>query len=428
MPGGQKVTPKPWWYPWGEAQWRQDPRSKGMVKLKPGVWGTAPVPPRPSWEVAEAAGEGPFWVDEYPNPPYELYGGWDWKKITHPTGRQEWQKYNKLGEAEAGAQAAIAGGWGGRPASSERELIELQQAPEWARIELAQAAQAAEQAERQAPETLTPWQKAQLELQERQIRAGQELSPWQRAQITQQERQWKARQLAGPESWIERWFYEQQQPTTERMRTIRGLREEREELKAGLRARPSQLGPMIGQVSAEGVPLGLESPQLQARQGEAEEGGVVYNPTEVGLTEGVWGWPGVYATQTASGGWSPVEIGAPEPTPEEKRIIEIDKQLAALAATPLPPISNPPAPPWLPTFVPSLAAGQPITKQPALTLSGQQAQQISPKEWRGLSGYLGWAGVPGQAASLEDYVARMEAMIPQAQARRPQWGRTRSYV
>ena len=43
MPDGKKVIPKPWWYLWGEAQWRQDPRSKGMVKLKPGVLGTPPV-------------------------------------------------------------------------------------------------------------------------------------------------------------------------------------------------------------------------------------------------------------------------------------------------------------------------------------------------------------------------------------------------
>ena len=85
----------------------------------------------------------------------------------------------------------------------------------------------------------------------------------------------------------------------------------------------------------------------------------------------------------------------------------------------------PPAPPWLPKFVPSMKAGQEIRKLPALTLSGQQAQQISPEQWQGLRGYINWAGVPGQAASLEDYIARMEAMYPGAQARQPRWGRIR---
>jgi len=353
MPDGKKVIPKPWWYPWGEAQWRQDPRSKGMVKLKPGVWG----PPRP------------------PEPPVFFAPGYT------PTGKMP-TEWDITPEGKAYLFSAIEGLPPDLQEAYRRGEISLSEIIAWLNY---QKSLGAEQAAQEAPQQLTPWQKAQLE---------------------QQERQWKARELARPENWIERWFYENM-PAQPPPWTRGG-------------------GTVIGQVSAEGVPLGWESPRLQERariaaeEMRTPEEGVVYDPAELaaagliptekgGEPAGVWGWPGVYASGPSSGGkYTPIQLGGGAPEPPRPKA--------------------PPAPSWLPTFVPGLEVGKPITKQPALTVSGQQAQQITPEQWQGLSGYLGWAGVPGQAASLQDYIARMEAMYPGAQARRPQWGRTRSYV
>jgi len=258
-------------------------------------------------------------------------------------------------------------GWGARPPLSEEELIRLQQAPEWARIELARQAAAAGQ----APETLTPWQRAQLE---------------------QQERQWAAQQLAGPGSWIERWFYENMPQRQPWMREEAGPIWER--------AVPGQVPtgyspvPVTGGVAyvapGEELERHFELPERAFGAGQPSE---VAAREEAGLPAHIvsWGFP--------SGG------GGEPPRPQA-----------------------PPAPPWLPKFVPQLQTGEEIRKLPSLTLSGQQAQQVSPTEWQGLGGYLGWAGVPGQAASLQDYVARMEAMFPSRQATRPRWGTRRSYV
>ena len=188
MPNGKKVIPKPWWYPWGEAQWRQDPRSKGMVKLKPGVWGTPPVYAEEPAE-AEEPGEireiikGELFL--YPDGTYRDRFGIVVANTSE--GARDWYeqyqaKYATIPMTEA-----------------ERRGLEL----EGRRIELAEAQWRASQ----APETLTPWQKAQLE---------------------QQERQWKARELARPENWIERWFYENMP-----------------------RQQAPRWGPMIGQVPAQ---------------------------------------------------------------------------------------------------------------------------------------------------------------------------------
>jgi len=356
-----------YWFP----DWRQfyEPvRPLAEAGKRALTWGQPKVTkPLQPWEVAEAAGPGPYWVDKYPDPPYELYGGWDWKKITHPTGRQEWVKYDKQAEAQAEAQAAMKAGWGARPPLSEEELIRLQQAPEWARIELARQAAAAAR----APETLTPWQRAQLEQQERRVRAGE---------------------LARPENWIERWFYENM-PAQRPPWTI-------------LEAGPVWERGVPGQVPTGYSPVPVT-------------GGVAYVAPGEELEE-YFGLP-----ESAFGAGQPSEVAAREEAGLPAHIVTWGA--GDSGASPQAP-QAPPAPSWLPTFVPGLEVGKPITKQPALTVSGQQAQQITPEQWQGLSGYLGWAGVPGQAASLQDYIARMEAMYPGAQARRPQWGRTRSYV
>ena len=133
------------------------------------------------------------------------------------------------------------------------------------------------------------------------------------------------------------------------------------------------------------------------------------------------GWEREQAGQLSA--WQKAQIEQEERRRRAQELARPENWIERWMYENMPTQGAPPAPPWLPKFVPSMKAGQPITKQPALTLSGQQAQQISPEQWQGLRGYINWAGVPGQAASLEDYVARMEAMYPGAQARQPRWGR-----
>ena len=353
-----------YWFP----DWRQfyEPvRPLAEAGKRALTWGQPKVTkPLQPWEAAEAAGPGPYPVSDYPEPPYEPEPGWEWRKVSYKEGipvAPYWERFNKLGQSLAEAGEAT---WGARPPLSEEELIRLQQAPEWARIELAREAAAAGR----APETLTPWQRAQLE---------------------ETQRQWKARELARPENWIERWFYE-------------NMPRQREAVEAG-------------PIWERGAPSGTLAPYTLA----PTTGGVTYVAPGQELEQ-------VFAPSIAAyGSRLPGELeeralaGAPVTTvrwgvPEAPE--------AAYRPT------TPPAPPGLSTFVPSLTAGKPITKEAALTLSGQQAQQIPWSIWKMLQGYLGWAGVPGQAASLEDYRHRLEAMIPQAQARRPSWGRTRSYI
>jgi hypothetical protein len=70
--------------------------------------------------------------------------------------------------------------------------------------------------------------------------------------------------------------------------------------------------------------------------------------------------------------------------------------------------TTPPAPPWLPEFVPSQRTGQPITKAPITTPSGQQWMAAPPTVQQGLAGYGTWAGY-----NLPDILAQMYRMQPQ---------------
>jgi len=72
--------------------------------------------------------------------------------------------------------------------------------------------------------------------------------------------------------------------------------------------------------------------------------------------------------------------------------------------------TTPPAPAWLPEFVPGQVAGRPITSEPMLTPSPQLWARTPPSVRQGLYGYGEWVG----HRPLEDVIRHMEMMLPRA--------------
>jgi len=107
------------------------------------------------------------------------------------------------------------------------------------------------------------------------------------------------------------------------------------------------------------------------------------------------------------------EFGLGRPlTPEEEEQAEIDwfqgqlppRRVMGGKKEP----TTPPAPGWLPQFVPGLTAGEPITQRPIKTPSGQQWGMTPYSVREGLAGYADWAG----RRPIEDILSQMEIMRP----------------
>jgi len=88
--------------------------------------------------------------------------------------------------------------------------------------------------------------------------------------------------------------------------------------------------------------------------------------------------------------------------------------------------TTPPAPPGLSQFVPSQITGQPITRAPTSTPSGQMWGQTPWSTQEMLRGYTGWAGY----RPFEDIMGHMYAMLPQtpAGAGRKYWTPAKQYA
>lgn len=187
--------------------------------------------------------------------------------------------------------------------------------------------------------------------------------------------------LQGPENWIDRWFWNKKQKA---LRT------------------PQHLGPMIGSVGPGGEPLGYLGPN----QGEAFYGGVVYNPADIGLTGGMWDYPGVYASASTaeSGGGG---MWAPSAEQAAAGITGISPEWGGGGTQTIPPRA-PPTPKWMPQYVPGqtgeLKKGLPI---------GWNAFFASPEHQAMLQGYAKWGKV------LDLY--EMQKMIPTRTPTRARW-------
>ena len=99
-------------------------------------------------------------------------------------------------------------------------------------------------------------------------------------------------------------------------------------------------------------------------------------------------------------------------TPEEERQAERDWFEAQMPARKVmggkKEPKTPPAPEWLPQFVPGLTAGKPIEKLPTKTPSGQTWSMLPPSTQLGLAGYVDWAG----DRTFEDVYEQMQIMKP----------------
>jgi hypothetical protein len=76
-------------------------------------------------------------------------------------------------------------------------------------------------------------------------------------------------------------------------------------------------------------------------------------------------------------------------------------------------VSTPPAPAWLPQYVPGLTGGSPITRQYVPTPSGQQINAMPWSNAQALSGYAEYAG----GRPWEDILAHAQMMQPYAPSR-----------
>jgi len=90
--------------------------------------------------------------------------------------------------------------------------------------------------------------------------------------------------------------------------------------------------------------------------------------------------------------------------------------------------SPPPAPSWLPNFVPSQVTGQTISKAPVVTPSGQQLAATPWSTREGLSGYAEWAGY----RPWTDVLEHMAMMAPETPTGAGRYGwaprKQRTYV
>lgn len=155
-------------------------------------------------------------------------------------------------------------------------------------------------------------------------------------------------QLTGPADWIKRW---------QTMQASNPFREELKQLK---------IGELRGRVK------GLER-QFPTEAQERPAPGMIFEP---GIGKELWKTRGRIEKLER-------KEGRPEP---------------------------PPAPEWLSQFVPSQIAGQPITRAPMATPSGQLWGKTPPSVLAGLGGYAEWAG----HRPLEDIYAHMMEMLPEA--------------
>lgn len=323
----QRIS-KPWWYPWGEAEWLRDPRSRGWVSKERGVWEAPTYAPsavtaKLSYEeFLRLATEDPEEFRRIVTDPTGVAlpevtaTGYDWRWGFTPEGGYVWELYDRATEEKAEAQAGL----------TQQMLLTPEPMSEYQRgqLELAQ-----KQAERD-------WTYRQYQM--RPTEEAPELPP---EQVFEAYRQQALGGLAGPRNWIRRWQIEHMiSPYTEWKESARRARKEqwiaKTPVETLMETAPGQR-PIVRGTPQE--PLGYvptaaeEASYRQARLGAVKGRGV----------------------------------------PEE-------------------PEKAPPTPGWLTQFAPGLTAGETLTKQPVGTISGQAWARTPYSQREKLAGYMGWAG------------------------------------
>lgn len=289
-------------------------------------------------------------------------------------------------------------------------------------------------------------QQQQLQMQQEQARMQQQqaMMPYermtaaQRAQYGLQQQAYRAETMAMPPSgWIEQWYRMQggqvgykpekkskrlteEQYATRFRQTIPKARQAIEGWERG-QSLPSDM-PLPG----NWIYIDETTPTRGVIRHTIEEPGIVPVTRTAAPVPGAAAYKGLYAKPG-------LDIYAP--LEEWQRESEVGYQM--VAPPPKPPTAKrekaavkrpttPPAPPGLSGFVPSQVTGQPITRAPTTTPSGQQwgATPWSTQEM--LRGYTGWAGY----RPYEDIMQHMYAMQPRtpAGAGYKRWTPARQYA
>jgi len=346
------------------------------------------------YEVKEEVGEGPYFVEDYPDPPYELGEGFEWVKITNDptTGapvEPQWvsQAIEEEEELDIASGKIIVPG----------RLIEM---PDGTYRDpntglLIDADVAARIIEEYKPEEegLTPWEEAQKARWEEELALEREQLEAQKAQwgaetaATARERELADRlrlqqelaELGGPADWIKRW------------QMIHGVVP---------RAEATRMSERAWTLLTEAQDLTGAERLAKEQQAAGLEWGAQKLLTQ---TRGLPEAPGFY--------YSPMK----EWTPAEMKQAQAYEQMLQDGGG----VTTPPAPEWLPQFVESQVAGQPITKDRTTTPSGQQwtATPLSHRE--GLRGYTEFAGYRPYSDILSE-MAQMQTRTPVG-AGRTQW-------
>lgn len=278
-------------------------------------------------------------------------------------------------------------------------------------------------------------QQARMELQWQQQQAGWE-QQYRQQQLALQQRAYEATTAAMPPSgWIEQWLRTQSrvgyrpEPKHKRMTEQQYATRFRETIP---KARQAIEGWERGQRLPSISEMPLRGNWIYIDETTPTRGLITHTITEPGIRP-EYVAPATGLPSIATGMWT-TPSGVVAPKEEFSRLSEIGYQM--VAPPPKPPTAKkkkavvrrpttPPAPPGLSQFVPSQVTGQPITRAPITTPSGQQWAQTPWSQQEMLRGYGAWTGEP-----LEDVMQRMWAMQPQTPlgAGRQRWAAAKQWA
>lgn len=245
------------------------------------------------------------------------------------------------------------------------------------------------------PEEITPWQKAQYQLSK-----------------DQEQRLWEAQQeerVANERNWrlqLQREDIASQQkawgPIWERQALAAQFEAERAAKLEGITARGEPVDWITEWTTAhEPNPYKPHAGETQYtaswETGRPTPVSTIGNYMPVG-SYNIADWEQYVWAEEASGGQ---DVSRPE---MQARI----KETARILMNQYQPSLVPPAPSWLPQYVPGQVTGQPITKEAVRTPGGQAWAATPYSQQQGLKGYTQWAG----GRSYEDIKAHMAMMQP----------------
>lgn len=278
------------------------------------------------WKKAEEVGEGPFYVDEYPEPPHKLGEGFEWVEVTsdpatgRPT-RPQWVSQPVGAEGEEPWKVAGFATEEDYQAFVRLQLSEFEAGQEYRQWQMQQAGEA------------TALERERFEWQMSEAALGRGVSQRERELADRLRLQQELAQLGGPADWVKRW------------EMMHGVIPRAEAARLQERA----LSLLTEAQDLTGAERTMKEMQAERLFGQYEK---------------------------------------------------LGQQMALAEA--------PPSPEWLPQFVGTQVAGEPITKGRTTTPSGQQWTRTPWSVREGLRGYTEFAGF----RPYQDILEHMAQMAP----------------